>query len=154
MGLYNRRMKKCTNKTCKQQNPQPLTNFFRRGTKYQSWCKLCKKSHDHNTYKTKPHRRKALKQSTAKYRMIAEEYVIAHLRQNPCKCGNSNILNLQFDHIRDKEFEISIGIMQGYSLERIKTEIEKCQVLCANCHSIKSAHQLKSWRLKWLAQSE
>ena len=143
-------MKNCTK--CK--TDKPISEFYKRGTGLQPWCKSCKKLHDHITYKTKPHRRKALKQSTLKYRTAAEEHVVNFLTNNPCKCGNTNILTLQFDHLRDKEFDVAYGVMQGHSLERIKNEIEKCQVLCANCHSIKTAHQLNSWRLKWLARSD
>jgi hypothetical protein len=133
---------------------KPLVEFFKRGQGHQPWCKSCKKEHDHKTYKTKPHRRQALKDSTKKYRAAAEAHVVNHLKSNPCPCGETNILTLQFDHLRDKEFEISLAVMQGYSLTRIKSEIEKCQVLCANCHSIKSANQLDSWKLKWLAASD
>ena len=65
-----------------------------------------------------------------------QSYIIQYLLNNPCvKCGESDIVVLEFDHLRDKEFNIS----QGSSLEKIKKEIEKCQVLCANCHKRKTA---------------
>lgn len=56
------------------------------------------------------------------------------------ECGNSDYRVLEFDHIdrSTKEFCIGAGMKMGYSLDRIQKEIEKCQVLCANCHRIKT----------------
>jgi hypothetical protein len=42
---------------------------------------------------------------------------------------------LQFHHLRDKDKAIAT-MMKSHSLQRIKDEIRKCIVLCANCHSI------------------
>jgi biotin operon repressor len=50
---------------------------------------------------------------------------------------------LQFDHLRDKEFSISRYRQNGYSLEQIKKEIEKCEVVCANCHSMRTHSRSK-----------
>jgi hypothetical protein len=52
------------------------------------------------------------------------------------ECGESHPSCLQFHHMdkKSKEFDISRMVQQGYSIERILSEIEKCVVLCANCH--------------------
>jgi hypothetical protein len=34
-------------------------------------------------------------------------------------------------------FNISFATNRGFSLDRIKKEIDKCIVLCANCHAIR-----------------
>ena len=42
---------------------------------------------------------------------------------------------LQFDHLRDKSFQISgLGVKEK-NIEQIKKEIEKCEIVCANCHA-------------------
>lgn len=134
---------------------KPLTSFHRRKNSHQPWCIPCRKTHDHGTFKSKPQRRQSLKESTAKYREAAETLVANHLKANPCvKCGESHILTLQFDHLRDKKLEISTAVQRGWSLSSIKEEMNKCQVLCANCHSIKTANDNNSWKLKWLADSD
>lgn len=55
-------------------------------------------------------------------------------------CGyKENAVALQFDHINPNEK--SFNISQGYKSKGmllIKQEIRKCQVLCANCHAIKT----------------
>ena len=41
---------------------------------------------------------------------------------------------MEFDHLKDKEFNISKASENTASLEKIKKEIEKCEVVCSNCH--------------------
>jgi 5-methylcytosine-specific restriction endonuclease McrA len=43
---------------------------------------------------------------------------------------------LQFDHLRDKRFNISGNINLAWS--RILEEVEKCEVVCANCHMMRT----------------
>jgi hypothetical protein len=46
---------------------------------------------------------------------------------------------LQFDHVGDdKEFNIGDANRRGYSMKRIIAEIQKCEVVCANCHAIRT----------------
>lgn len=64
------------------------------------------------------------------------------------KCGIKDPRVLQYDHIDSSEKKLSVSWMvQGiFCLELIKTEIRKCQILCANCHSIKSSEQLNYYK--------
>jgi transcription elongation factor Elf1 len=48
-------------------------------------------------------------------------------------CGEKEISCLDFHHLSDKDMEIARLINRG-SLIRLKKEIEKCVLLCANCH--------------------
>ena len=41
---------------------------------------------------------------------------------------------LEFDHLRDKEFTISCFTTSTQDINKIKSEIEKCEIVCANCH--------------------
>jgi hypothetical protein len=52
------------------------------------------------------------------------------------KCGNDDHRVLCFHHLRDKEYNISTMLSEGFCLENIKKEAEKCEILCANCHQI------------------
>jgi hypothetical protein len=60
--------------------------------------------------------------------------IIDYKKNNPCRCGESDPRCLDFHHLHDKEFEISQMVRDGISLKRIMTEIDKCEILCANCH--------------------
>lgn len=46
---------------------------------------------------------------------------------------------LQFDHLPEYEkFGIVSNIARRYSWEKALKEIEKCDIVCANCHSIRT----------------
>lgn len=64
------------------------------------------------------------------------------LRKGCVECGyKTHAVALHLDHI-DKKTKHRSGnhkaIETGWSKERIKQELTKCQVLCANCHSVKT----------------
>lgn len=50
------------------------------------------------------------------------------------ECGESDPACLDFHHVGDKDLGVSKMVTDGYSAERIREEIERCVVLCANCH--------------------
>lgn len=50
------------------------------------------------------------------------------------KCGNENIFQLTFHHLNNKKYTISHLINKNYRWSLIKEEIEKCELLCCNCH--------------------
>lgn len=52
------------------------------------------------------------------------------------RCGEDDPACLDFHHRDPAAKELHIGRVAGagWSLARIKAEIEKCDVLCANCH--------------------
>ena len=45
---------------------------------------------------------------------------------------------LQFHHVDSKlkAFDVSQAVRRGISIERLKEEIGKCVILCANCHAV------------------
>jgi uncharacterized protein YerC len=50
------------------------------------------------------------------------------------KCGYDRcIRNLQFHHINPKEKDFTIG-GKSYSFEKLKMEVDKCILVCSNCH--------------------
>ena|SRR3990167_8862150 len=54
-----------------------------------------------------------------------------------CKvCGERTVICLDFHHLDGKTKDFSLGLARnwGWGIKRLKSEIEKCIVLCANCH--------------------
>lgn len=51
---------------------------------------------------------------------------------------------MDFDHVREKRADISRMILQDYPLSTVLAEIELCDLVCANCHRIRS---WKRWQL-------
>jgi hypothetical protein len=72
--------------------------------------------------------------------------VFYYLKAHPCvDCGERNPVVLEFDHLSSKKNMISALVRWG-SESRLKAEIEKCEVRCANCHRIKTAIQFSYWK--------
>lgn len=65
--------------------------------------------------------------------------------EGPCPYGERDPVVLEFDHVRGKKsFEVGTGKNGAYGLERLKAEIEKCEVRCANCHRRKTNKDRKN----------
>jgi hypothetical protein len=61
------------------------------------------------------------------------------LKSKPCSSchGEFHPASMQFDHVRGvKEFEVNVAAVGHYSKARIEKEIEKCDLVCANCHAV------------------
>ena len=66
-------------------------------------------------------------------------------------CGNGDIRVLTFDHLEpaEKDFNISKAVQNGTSWERIQAEIAKCEIVCHNCHAIRTSEQFGWHRALW-----
>jgi hypothetical protein len=61
-------------------------------------------------------------------------YVYKYLLRHPCVlCGETDPVVLDFDHLRDKVRDVTVlAHLSGPA--NLIAEIDKCRVLCANCH--------------------
>lgn len=61
------------------------------------------------------------------------------LAQGCADCGyNENALALEFDHLPGTEKKRTVASLMYNSWEAIWAEIAKCEVVCANCHAIRT----------------
>ncbi len=77
-----------------------------------------------------------LKKAVAKRRRKLREQAVEYMGGKCQRCGYKTCIEaLDFHHLdpREKEFGISASGMTR-SWERIKTELNKCIMICANCH--------------------
>jgi len=81
-------------------------------------------------------------------------FVFCFLARHPCvDCGEGDFRVLDFDHIDPNDKSEIGGVAQllwrNCSLKRIKAEIEKCEIVCSNCHRIRTAERANNvrWRL-------
>lgn len=133
----------------------PLENFYMdkyRKDKLQAKCITCMKASRKEYYKnnrtreiarTKERYQKSktkilnIKKIDRKQKTI---YLFSYLLEHPCiDCHEKDPVVLEFDHIKDKDLDISTLVK--YSETRMKAEIEKCVVRCANCHRRKTAKE-------------
>lgn len=84
----------------------------------------------------KVHAKKVIYKGKLRRKTENTEYIKFYLSSHPCvDCGEKDIVTLDFDHVRGKKRKsISLMRSEGFSLETIKKEIEKCEVRCCNCH--------------------
>jgi hypothetical protein len=81
------------------------------------------------------------------HRRQARQFVWDYLLDHPCaKCGEADPHVLEFHHLHGKDKAISVMVADGWSIERIRVELEKCAVLCANCHRRVTAREQKWFR--------
>ena len=75
---------------------------------------------------------------TQKLRGLKRKYeaIMAHGGKCEC-CGyDKNLAVLEFHHINpdEKEFQIDMRHFSNTSIEKLQLELNKCKLLCANCH--------------------
>ena len=141
--------KKCTN--CLKL--KPLDDFYwqnKTTNKKHAQCKICseqkRKSKEHYLkYKDEYVSRSRKRQ----LKLLIENRIklLDYLKDHPCvDCGESNPIMLEFDHLKDKKYGIS-NMMQNYTWEQILQEIEKCEVVCANHHKVRTAKQFGWYKI-------
>lgn len=113
--------KKLTKICSKCHQEKPLDAYHKNGfdnhgnQKYRGYCKECANKLERERYKKK--------------KQFAES-----LKEKCEKCGETRAYVLDFHHKDKADKDFTIGQFKKGSLEVIKSEIDKCVVLCANCH--------------------
>jgi hypothetical protein len=69
--------------------------------------------------------------------------LVLQAKSRPCMdCGHSFLpFVMDLDHVRGKKL-FGLSACRFYSVAAIKTEIEKCDIVCSNCH------RLRTWARK------
>lgn len=78
--------------------------------------------------------------------------LIDYLKSHPCvDCGELDIVILEFDHLNPKQklATVSDMVRQGCAWNRIAIEIEKCDVVCTNCHRRRTNTNYKTARYRF-----
>lgn len=107
-------------KMCKEN--KPLTSFYGKGGEFKvgHWCKSC-----FNKYQSA--------------KAVAKKKMFVRFRGNKCfrckiKHTGKNTPIFDFHHINAKTKDADWSKMRQWSIDRIRPEINKCMLLCSNCH--------------------
>lgn len=79
------------------------------------------------------------KTSKQRERRLEIKAKIDKIKATSCcnRCGFSDVRALQFHHDKgEKETNIADAVKAGWGIQRLLSEVDKCTVLCANCHLI------------------
>ena len=114
---------------------KPITEFAKKSaTRLQPFCKKCNNAYCREHYINNKSR---YLQRNLDYRKKILTFIHSVKSTAICsKCGEGHISCLDFHHLEDdkKDFNISLAHNHGHSIERVKSEISKCIILCSNCH--------------------
>jgi 5-methylcytosine-specific restriction endonuclease McrA len=85
-------------------------------------------------------------------RQRAREYIAEYFATHPCvDCGETDSIVLTFDHLPGKHktrADVSELLHDGYGLDTIKAEIAKTDVVCFNCHSLRTQQRTGAYRFR------
>ncbi len=117
------------------------------GLKFRTDCKVCQNLKQSDAYKSK---QKVYSSKHKKYRADLrkqnQKLLWEFFESNPCvRCGETNPVLLDLDHLSDKKYNIS-QIIYSHTWDSVCEEMAKCQVLCCSCHRKKTAKDL-GWYL-------
>jgi hypothetical protein len=77
------------------------------------------------------------------------ELVLEYLEAAACTdCGERDSLVLQFDHVDRKARDVAWLVGSGCRPGRLKDELAKCEVRCANCHRRRTAERAEWFRAR------
>jgi len=112
-------------RTCKCGNPAR--------NRTSSYCKSC-----HNEYQKAYYKRNPLSTNGSfQKRKAAIRKLVTEAKDRPCMdCGERYpYYVMDLDHVRGtKSFDLSVAGRHMKSLATVQKEIDKCDVICANCH--------------------
>jgi len=119
-------------KVCKKcEKEKPTSEFYLQQQKgkngqvwpyYDCYCKTCRT--EYATNRRQEIKLKAIEYKGGKCEDCDESY-------DPCV--------YDFHHLDPSEKEIAFGSSGGMSFDKLKPELDKCVLLCANCHRIRHA---------------
>lgn len=133
---------------------KPLDCFFKYNNNYRSYCKECNKKNV-NAFRNNPKNKEKLKAYTKKQYekegakekkfkqnskwLLNNKLKAVEYKGGKCiKCGYDKCINaLEFHHINPLEKDINLntrGLNRKKSFEKQKLELDKCILVCANCH--------------------
>lgn len=149
---------------------KPRNDFYkssRAGDGLQSWCKTCSSAVSSKWFEENRDRRREYvasrkevlvqyfkewnRKNRDKIRAKTEEkyykskIIVDDIKNRPCEdCGKMYpTCCMQFDHRDGSEKHDNVASMLGGKIDKLLKEIAKCDVVCSNCHAIRTAIRRK-----------
>lgn len=139
-------VRKCN--SCEQ--TKPTSDFYPRKTKPNAdgtfklnpMCKVCQKAYHAKHYEAN---KSAYIGRAVQQKVDLAEFIDA-LKAGPCTdCGGRfPACAMDFDHLSGKSFGISRAKRRYMSREKILAEVAKCELVCSNCHRVRTRDRAKA----------
>ena len=123
------------------QAPESFGFRDRAQVKRQLWCVTCLVEYKRVWYlRNRTRHLEHVRVSSRGVNAAIKARLLAFKIDHPCvDCGESDPIVLEFDHLRDKRWNVSEMITGTFPWATIEAELEKCVVRCANCHRRKTS---------------
>lgn len=98
-------------------------------------CRNCHKERTYRKYQQFEPRK------TSNKLIIAKRSLINKLKSNPCSSCNESYPYwvMELDHVRgNKNCDIKVMMYRNYSISKLLEELMKVEVVCSNCHNIRT----------------
>ncbi len=97
------------------------------------WCRTCLVTHK---------KRVDVSEASGK-QFKSKRDLIYCMKNRPCTdCGfQFHVTAMEFDHVRGEKV-FSLAAPAGQAYEAVREEIAKCEVVCSNCHRVRTANRL------------
>ena len=128
-------MKRCGK--CGEEKPLEAFHRWNRGDGRNPWCKACRKIYDAEYFQANKHRRRPRAQVHAEFLAWYQA-----LKRGPCSdCGQTFTPEaMHWDHRPGTEKVRDLANLAANHARRlVLAEIEKCDLVCANCHAARTA---------------
>jgi len=116
-----------------------ITEFYCDKRNKNGFCPQCKKCtlefHFIQYHKYPQKHRDARSKSDRKYRLHQKQQAVDYKGGKCQVCGYNKYLGaLEFHHINPEEKQHGIGVLMRHQWGEIKSELDKCILVCSNCH--------------------
>jgi hypothetical protein len=115
-----------------------------------AWCTPCNTAYARDRYIASPDERNRKKKNQKSVVEKSRKFIYEYLQNHPCiVCGESDPIVLEFDHREPSKKESNVSELLKFSVNKVRQEVAKCDVMCANCHRRKTADQFGTWKTKY-----
>lgn len=120
---------------------KPAKDFNRRADgRLAGYCRSCFADYGREHREANP---EAYRAASVARRARTQRLMMDYLADKACAdCGETDPVVLQFDHVTgEKVLNVSWAVHNGWAWERILSEIDKCEIVCANDHARRTAER-------------
>ena len=110
-----------------------------------SRCKYCQRAYARQWYASNRERHRMAAQVARRARHKANVRLVELAKYRPCAdCGRAFAPEqMDFDHVRGEKVAEVSSLLWNATPTRVAEEIAKCDVVCANCHRIRTRRRLR-----------
>lgn len=126
------------------QQDKNIDDFNKASSRADGRASACKKCNQEYLKKHYHSNKEYYIQKSKKTRAANRERISKIKEENPCTdCGNFYpAVCMDYDHVSDDKVTTVSVMVSSKSLTSIMKEIEKCELVCANCHRIRTHKRL------------